>query len=84
MPETPCSKPDIGAVILTLLSMRLYQDAIPPPYDMAMFINILIAVVVGLSIPLLRYKFGKDPAVGASIILTAITDSMGVFIFSDW
>jgi magnesium transporter len=46
----------------------------------AMFINLLVAVIVGLGIPLLRYKFGKDPAVGASVMLTAITDSMGFFI----
>ena len=46
----------------------------------AMFINLLVAVIVGLGIPLLRYKLGKDPAVGASVMLTAITDSMGFFI----
>ena len=47
----------------------------------AMFINLILAAVVGLAIPLLRYKFDKDPAVGTSVILTAITDSMGFFIF---
>jgi Mg/Co/Ni transporter MgtE (contains CBS domain) len=47
----------------------------------AMFINLLVAVLVGLGIPLMRYKWGKDPAVGTSVILTAITDSMGFFIF---
>ena len=46
-----------------------------------MFINLILAAVVGLAIPLLRYKFDKDPAVGTSVILTAITDSMGFFIF---
>jgi magnesium transporter len=34
-----------------------------------------------LAIPLARHKFGYDPAVGTSVILTAITDSMGFFIF---
>jgi magnesium transporter len=69
-------------LIIGLLSMALYQDAaLSIVMTMAMFINLLVAVVVGLSIPLLRYKFGKDPAVGTSIILTAITDSMGFFIF---
>ena len=47
----------------------------------AMFINLLVAVLVGLGIPLMRYKLCKDPAVGTSVILTAITDSMGFFIF---
>ncbi|MDD5460391.1 MAG: magnesium transporter [Methylococcales bacterium] len=69
-------------LIIGLLSMVLYQDvALSIVMAVAMFINLLVAVVVGLSIPLLRYKFGKDPAVGTSIILTAITDSMGFFIF---
>lgn len=62
--------------------MLLYRNvALSIVMTMAMFINLLVAVVVGLGIPLLRHKFGKDPAVGTSIILTAITDSMGFFIF---
>ena len=69
-------------LIMGLLSMLLYQNvALSVVMTMAMFINLLVAVVVGLGIPLLRHKFGKDPAVGTSIILTAITDSMGFFIF---
>jgi len=69
-------------LIMGLLTMLFYRDAaLSVVMTMAMFINLLVAVVVGLSIPLLRHKFGKDPAVGTSIILTAITDSMGFFIF---
>lgn len=47
----------------------------------AMFINLQVAVFSGLGIPLLRYKFDKDPAVGTSVMLTFITDAMGFFIF---
>jgi magnesium transporter len=69
-------------LILGLISMLIYHDpALSVVMATAMFINLLVAVVVGLSIPLLRHKFGKDPAVGTSVILTAITDSMGFFIF---
>jgi magnesium transporter len=32
-------------------------------------------------IPLLLSKFGRDPAVGSSILITAMTDSGGFFIF---
>jgi magnesium transporter len=68
--------------ILGLLSLLLYKDmALSAVMATAMFINLLVAVLVGLGIPLLRHKFGKDPAVGTSVILTAITDSMGFFIF---
>lgn len=68
--------------ILGLLSFLLYQDvALSAVMATAMFMNLQVAVIFGLSIPLLRYKFDKDPAVGTSIILTSITDSMGFFIF---
>jgi magnesium transporter len=46
----------------------------------AMFINLQVAVFVGLGVPLLRHKFDKDPAVGTSVMLTFITDAMGFFI----
>jgi magnesium transporter len=63
------------------LGFLLYRDwQLSAVMATAMFINLLVAVIVGLAIPLMRYKFGKDPAVGASVMLTAITDSMGFFI----
>ncbi len=69
-------------LIMAGLSMLLYQDpALSAVMGIAMFINLLVAVTVGLSIPLLRHKYGKDPAVGTSVILTSVTDSMGFFIF---
>jgi len=71
----------IGCII-GLFSLLLYRDvALSGVMAGAMFINLIVAVVVGLAIPLARYKFGYDPAVGTSVILTAITDSMGFFIF---
>ncbi len=63
-------------------SLLLYQDGpLSAVMAAAMFSNLLVAVIVGLGIPLLRHKLGRDPAVGTSIILTSITDSMGFFIF---
>ncbi len=69
-------------LIMGALSFLLYSDtSLSVVMAVAMFINLILAAVVGLAIPLLRYKFDKDPAVGTSVILTAITDSMGFFIF---
>lgn len=69
-------------LIMGIVSLLLYQDvALSCVMAAAMFINMLVAVVVGLGIPLLRNRFGFDPAIGTSVILTAITDSMGFFIF---
>lgn len=68
-------------IIIGLLSWVLYYNlALSLVIGSAMLINLMVAVIVGLCIPLGRYRFGKDPAVGASIMLTAITDSMGFFI----
>ena len=47
----------------------------------AMFLNSLIAVFAGLTIPILLRKFGKDPAVSSGVIVTMITDIFGFFIF---
>ncbi|OGA45139.1 MAG: magnesium transporter, partial [Betaproteobacteria bacterium RIFCSPLOWO2_12_FULL_62_58] len=47
----------------------------------AMVLNLLLAAVMGVTVPLMMQKFGRDPAVGSSVMITAITDSGGFFIF---
>jgi magnesium transporter len=47
----------------------------------AMVLNLLLAAIMGVTIPLLMQKLGRDPAVGSSVMITAITDSGGFFIF---
>ena len=47
----------------------------------AMLLNLLVGAIVGLFIPLAMQKLGRDPAIGSSVMITAITDSGGFFIF---
>lgn len=47
----------------------------------AMLLNLMVGATVGLAIPLVMQKFGRDPAIGSSVMITAITDSGGFFIF---
>lgn len=47
----------------------------------AMVGNMLVGATLGVLIPMLRNRFGKDPAVGSSVLLTFATDSLGFFIF---
>jgi magnesium transporter len=47
----------------------------------AMVLNLLIASLAGVLIPLVLHKLGRDPVMGSSVMLTALTDSMGFFIF---
>lgn len=47
----------------------------------AMVCNMLVGAGVGVLVPMLRARFGKDPAIGSSVLLTFATDSLGFFIF---
>jgi len=47
----------------------------------AMVLSLMLAAVMGVAIPLTMQKLGRDPALGASVMITAITDSGGFFIF---
>ncbi len=47
----------------------------------AMLLNLLVGATVGMVIPLSMQKLGRDPAIGSSVMITAITDSGGFFIF---
>jgi magnesium transporter len=47
----------------------------------AMMLNLLIGALAGVLFPLALHKLGRDPVMGSSVMLTAITDSMGFFIF---
>ena len=48
---------------------------------LAMMLNLLLAAIVGVLIPLTLHKLGRDPAAGSSVMITAVTDSGGFFIF---
>lgn len=47
----------------------------------AMTLNLLLAAMAGVAIPFLRMKLGGDPAIGGSVMITALTDSGGFLIF---
>jgi len=46
-----------------------------------MICNMLIGATIGVLVPVVRTRFGKDPAMGSSVLLTFATDSLGFFIF---
>ena len=47
----------------------------------AMILNLILSAIMGVMIPLVLNRLGKDPAVGSSVLITAMTDSGGFFIF---
>ncbi|HDZ56446.1 MAG TPA: magnesium transporter [Pseudomonas xinjiangensis] len=47
----------------------------------AILLNLLCAAMAGLMIPLMLKRFGIDPALAGSVILTTVTDVVGFFAF---
>ena len=47
----------------------------------AMVINVLVAGLAGVLVPVSLERFGQDPAVASSVFVTMTTDSMGFFVF---
>ena len=72
----------IWGSLLGLAAWWLYGNAkLGLVMTAAMTLNLLLAASAGVGIPLLRQKFGADPAIGGSVMITALTDSGGFFIF---
>ncbi|MBZ0172265.1 MAG: magnesium transporter, partial [Phycisphaerales bacterium] len=70
-----------GAVV-GLVTVFLYgKPGIGLVMALAVVLNLLIASVAGVFIPIVLHARGRDPVLGASVMLTFITDAMGFLIF---
>jgi magnesium transporter len=68
--------------VLGLIAWLLYRNvALGGVMALAMLLNLVVSALAGIFIPLAMERFGRDPAVGSSVFLTFVTDSMGFFIF---
>jgi magnesium transporter len=47
----------------------------------AMILNLLIAAVAGVLIPIIQRRMGIDPALAGYVVLTTFTDVVGFFTF---
>ena len=72
----------IWGTIVGLLTFAIYQSPqLGLVMGIAMVLNLLLAALLGVLIPLTLRNFGHDPAIGSSVMITAVTDSGGFFIF---
>ena len=72
----------VWGVMLGVAAYLLYDYvALGGVLALAMLLNLELAALMGVAIPWIRWRFGKDPAVGSSVLITACTDSGGFFIF---
>ena len=74
-----------GVVWGTLLGALAYlfygSVALGGVMALAMILNLVLAASMGVAIPWIRARRGRDPAQGSSVLITACTDSGGFFIF---
>ena len=72
----------IWGSVMGIVSFLLYKSiGIGLVMVAAMTLNLLLAAVLGVLIPVTMEKLGKDPALGSSVLITAVTDSGGFLIF---
>jgi magnesium transporter len=68
--------------VMGLVAMVLYKGvALGLVMVLAMTLNLMLAALMGVLIPMTMLKLSRDPAVGSSVLITAVTDSGGFFIF---
>jgi magnesium transporter len=65
-----------------LLALVVYGDlALGAVMMTAVVLNLIVAAMTGIAVPLVLHRARRDPAQGASVVLTFVTDSMGFFLF---
>jgi len=72
----------VWGTLLGLVAYAFYGNiALGGVMALAMILNLILAALMGVAIPLVRARLGRDPAMGSSVLITACTDSGGFFIF---
>lgn len=68
--------------VIGVVAWLLYDNrALGLVMTAAMVLNLLLAALMGVLIPMTLLRLGRDPAMGSSVMITALTDSGGFFIF---
>ena len=74
-----------GATIAVLLGLGVW--AVLGNADLglvsavAILVNIIVAGLAGVLVPVTLERYGADPAVASSVFVTTVTDSMGFLAF---
>jgi magnesium transporter len=70
-----------GSVVGVFAWLLYDNPALGGVMALAMLLNLLVAALAGIFIPMVLEHFKRDPAIGSSVLLTFVTDSMGFLIF---
>ena len=69
------------AVLIGLATGAIFSPMLGGVIALAMVINVVIAGLAGVLVPVIFDRLDQDPAVASSVFVTMITDSMGFFAF---
>ena len=82
--EAPYLKPttNVASIMLHVLA-ALVPAALAHVwyFGPGFIINLVIAAFSGAAIPLVLRKLGIDPAIAGSVVVTTVTDIVGLFVF---
>ncbi|MBU1193038.1 MAG: magnesium transporter [Gammaproteobacteria bacterium] len=72
----------LWAVVVAVIATAWFEStSIGLIIGAALIINLICAALAGFSIPILLQRFGIDPALAGSVVLTTITDVVGFMAF---
>ena len=72
----------VWGLVVGMIAVGLYANlTLGMVMSGAVVLNLLVAALAGVAIPLGLQAAGRDPAHGSSVLLTFITDAMGFFLF---
>ena len=70
------------AVIAAVLTFAWFENwLLGAVIAVAMIVNLLVAGLSGVAIPLVLDRMRIDPAIASSVVLTTVTDVVGFFAF---
>ncbi len=69
------------AILIGVAVALLFTPQLGGVIAAAMVINIVVAGLAGVAVPVIFERLDQDPAVASSVFVTMITDSMGFFAF---
>jgi magnesium transporter len=71
----------VWGLIVAIFAVALYSNlTLGVVMSGAVLMNLLVAALAGVTIPLALHAIGRDPAHGSSVLLTFVTDAMGFFL----
>jgi magnesium transporter len=72
----------VWGLIVGVFAVALYSNlTLGVVMSGAVVLNLFVAALAGVTIPLGLHAAGRDPAFGSSVLLTFVTDAMGFFLF---